>query len=471
MTSTTAPTGRPLPAWLKTTVLAAGIFVLCWAGAIAYWRSSSTAPATPELLLALLAAPLALLGLLWVGKKAVSARPQAAATSGAASAAQPAVNSTPSAPPLAILAAALRAPHGASPEELAAAIAGNKARPDLDPELVDDDGFPVMSARSEDAVDEALREEFSEWLVLHGLGELHLGEAQWRALTLGTAVLRDLANEAFMQLMPQEGTPPQLRLLPILPASWTVEQRHAAGLWFKHTVAQFGWPVDHLTRIDVAPDAAPAAILGQFALDSQVPHKRLATIVLACDSHIAQETVDKWAAGNLLCTAARAPRCLPGEGAAAPLFTSLEHARHHPDALFAQLYPLLETRREVSSDSAKRPETKRFTDLAERAVHLGGLELAQVAQVAADTDHRNSRGLELMGLASLALPQLDASADVLRTGATTGTCGAVPFITALALARHAALAGNAPVLFVSNDDPFVCHMALVGPPPAPVLPA
>jgi hypothetical protein len=469
MTSTTAPTGRPLPAWLKTTLLAAGVFALCWAGAIAYWRSSPAAPATPELLLALLAAPLALLGVLWIGKKAVSARPQAAATPGAA--VQPAASATPSVPPLALLAAALRAPHGASPEELAAAIAGNKARPDLDPELVDDDGFPVMSARSDDALDEALQEEISEWLVVNGLAELHLDDAQWRALILGTAVLRDLAGEAFLQLMPQEGTPPQLRLLPILPASWTVEQRHAAGLWFKHTVAQFGWPVDYLTRIDVAVGAAPAAILGQCAVDSQVPHKSLATILLACDSHIAQQTVDKWAAGNLLCTSARAQGCIPGEGAAGMLLTSLEHARQHPDALFAQLYPLLETRREVSSDSAKRPETKRFADLAERAVHAGGLQLAQVGAVAADTDHRASRGLELMGLASLALPQIDASADVLRTGATTGTCGAVPFIAALALARHAALAGNAPVLFVSNDDPFVCNMALVGPPLAPALPA
>ena len=398
-------------------------------------------------------------------------RPKVAATAGSATASQPAAASAPSASPLALLAAAVRASHGASPEELAAAIAGNKARPDLDPELVDDDGFPIVSARSDAAVDDAVKEDISEWLMLSGMAELQLGEAQWRALILGTAVVRDLASEAFMQLMSENGSAPQLRLMPILPSSWTVEQRHAAGLWFKHTVAQFGWPVDHLTRIDVAPDAAPAAILGQCAADSQVPHKGVATMLVACDSHIEQETVDHWAASNALCTTAQAQGRIPGEGAAGLLVTRLEDARPSANAVFAQLYPLSATRREVASDSAKRPEIKRFTDLAERAAHAAGVQLADIVTLAADTDQRIAREVELMGLASTGLPQLDGTADVLRTGATIGTCGAVPFMAALVLARHAALASKAPALFVSNDDPFVCHMALVCPPRPPTVPA
>ena len=51
-----------------------------------------------------------------------------------------------------------------------------QARPDLAPELVDDDGFPVTSARSGEAVDEALQEEITEWLMLAGMAELQLGE-------------------------------------------------------------------------------------------------------------------------------------------------------------------------------------------------------------------------------------------------------------------------------------------------------
>jgi hypothetical protein len=468
MTSTTVSPAGPLPGWLKSTLLAAAVLVLCWGGAIAYWRTAENAPAAGELALALLVAPLGVLLAVWLGKKFMLARPAAVATAGTGAASKPAA-ATPTAPPLAILAAALRSAHGASPEELAAALADNKARPDLDPELVDDDGFPVTSARSGDAVDEALQEEIHEWLVLNGMAELQFGAAQWRALTLGTAVVRDLAGEAVTQLMPLEGAPPPLRLLPVLPSGWTVEQRHAAGLWFRHTVAQFGWPVDSLTRIDVAPDTTPTMILGQCAADSGVRDTHVATILAACTSHVDQETVDQWAANGSLHTPSKAEGRIPGEGAAGLLLTSLDDAKRLDGAMFAQLYPMFEARREVSADSAKRPETKRMAELAQAAVQAAGLQLSDVAVIAADTDHRAGRGLELMGLASVALPELDTATEVLRTGVATGSCGAVPFICALALARNAALLNNAPALFVANDDPYACSMALLGPPPASVL--
>jgi len=400
--------------------------------------------------------------------KNILARPKSETTTAPVAAPAPV---TSAAPPLALLAAALRAPHGASPEELAAAIAGNKARPDLDPELVDDEGFPVTSARCDDAADETVKEEIAEWLTLSGMAELQWGDAQWRALTLGTAVVRDLAGEALAQLMPAEGAPPQLRLLPILPSGWTAEQRQAAGLWFKHTVAQFGWPVDQLTRVDVPRDATPATILGQCAADSQPPNARVIFFLVACDSHVDQATVDQWAADGTLATPARLQGRIPGEGAAGLLLASMADAERVEDAVFAQLYPLCETRREVSIDSAKRAETQRITDLAERALQAGARQLAEVSYLAADTDQRAGRALELMALASSALPQLDTTIDVAQTGVGTGSCGAVPFLCAVALARHAVLLNNAPALFMSNDDPFTCTMALVSPPLPPAAPA
>jgi hypothetical protein len=396
--------------------------------------------------------------------KNIFARPPSATPAATASAAQPTAAPT-AAPPLALLAAALRAPHGASPEELAAAIASNKARPDLDPELVDDEGFPINSARCDDAVDETVKEEIIEWLTLSGMAELHWGDAQWRALILGTAVVRDLAGEALAQLMPAEGAPPHLRLLPLLPSSWTAEQRQAAGLWFKHTVAQFGWPVGHLARIDVARDAAAAMVLGQCAVDSQLPNTRVVSLLVACDSYVDQATVDQWAADGTLSTPARLQGRIPGEGAAGLLLTSLA------DAAFAQLYPLVGTRREVSIDCAKHAETQRMTELAHRAVQAGARQLPEVSYLAADTDQRAGRGLELMALASSALPQLDTTTDVAQAGVGTGSCGAVPWMCALALARHAVLLNNAPALFMSNDDPFTCTMALVSPPLPATTPA
>jgi hypothetical protein len=158
MTSTTATPGRPRPGWLKSGLLAAGVFVLCWAGAIAWWRTAGSDPGAADLALALLALPLGLVLAGWGIRKFAATRPAAAQPAAPSQAAQPA-SATPSAPPLAILASALRSPYGASADELAAAIAEERARPDLDPELVDDKGFPVTAARRDDAIDSVLQEE------------------------------------------------------------------------------------------------------------------------------------------------------------------------------------------------------------------------------------------------------------------------------------------------------------------------
>lgn len=461
MTSTTVPPPRPTPRWLKSTLLAAAILTLCWAGAIAYWRTVPNAPATGEML-ALLAAPLGLLSVVWLGKKRILARAKAAPTAAATALSQPAPP-TPSTPPLAILAAALRAPHGASPEELAAAIETNTARPDLDPELLDDAGFPITSARSDAAVDETVKEEIGEWLMASGLGELHLGPAQWRAFTLGTAVVRDLAGDAVTRLIPPEGTAPQLRLLPILPAAWTVEQRHAAGLWFAHTVAQSGWPADKLTRIALAPNATLGSILGQCAARGPVPAQHVATILVACDSQIEQAIIDTWMAERMLFTPARLQGLVPGEGAAGLLMTHLDHVQSLPELAFTLLQSLQEGRLASSADENKRSDATLLSRLAQQTCKEADIDFAAIAMIAADTGSRPNRVGELMAFASSACAHLDTTADIACVGISSGSCGAVPFVTALALAQYQATMRGAPVLYVSNDEAQLRSATLVRP--------
>lgn len=385
-------------------------------------------------------------------------------TSVAAPVSQPAPAAPAAAPPLALLAAALRAPHGASSEELAAALATGKARPDLDPELVDDDGFPITSARCLNADDDSVKEEIADWLVLSGLAELEWGEAQWRALILGTAVVRDLAGEALAQLMPAEGAPPQLRLLPVLPAGWTAEQRQAAGLWFKHAVAQFGWPVDHLKRIEVPsePGAVASALLhSQFAPGSAAASLHQAAIVIACESNIDQETIDTWAANKTLFTPTQPQGLVPGEGAAGLLMTALDYAQSLPEINFTLLDPFNEARLPSSADENRRPDTTLLGSLAQQACK--DLDLANVRMIAADAGQRLRGIRELMAVASAKFPHLDDTTDVACVGVSSGRCGAVPSMTALALAQHQTAANNAPVLYVINEEPHACYAALVRP--------
>jgi hypothetical protein len=454
--------------WIKKTLLVTLAFGLCWGGAVWYWRASNRMPSPDDLLLYLLVLPLLLLLLIWLGGKlfALLAAAPAAAAAGAPSSEPAAAPAAPEAPPLAILASALRAPHGASPDELTGAIVDKKARADLDPELTDGEGFPVMTARHPAGADATRRDEITTWLADNDMAELDLNAEQWRALAMGSAVAEELVAHA-VGLLPPQGTPPMLQLMPILPAGWHIAQRRAAGLWLRHLTTQAGWPTARLSLAAELPadarGASPLAVLGRLAHHAAIDDAPMVAIMLACGSHLGEESVEAWLSNATLFSSSKPHGLIPGEGAAGLLLTDARQAHAIEGAPVILLHTVEEARRHNSADDAKRADSDLLATLTEKVLLRGAAEAAQVAMLVADTGHRSSRVLELMGLASKALPQLDEDADVLRVGGGCGTCGAVPFMTALALARHHALEREAPVLCISNEDAYRRSAALVRP--------
>ena len=466
MTSASLAGVRQLPGWLKHCLLAGLLIAGCWIAAICYWRATDNTPAPGELMLSLLALPAALLLAFGIGPKVVAKRAAAPVASAQAQAGQ-ASQGLPSAPPLAILTSALRSPHGASAEELSAAIADNKARADLDPDLVDDDGFPVMTARCSDATDEVLQEEITEWLAANGMAGLSFTDEQWRALTMASGVAGELASHAASRLIPRDAPAPMLQLIPLLPSEWGAEQRRAAGRWIEHTVTQFGWPPASVAL--AAPEAqtaaaerSPSSLPGTLAQCAAPAGTPLVAMVVACASYIGEQSVAEWAANASLFTSARPQGLIPGEGAAGLLLTDPQFAESTADAPFALLAPFHEARRDAAANEARHRGSALLAELAQTALKRDAAEPTAMA-IVADTGHRANRVLELMGMASSVLPELDADADIVRVGAASGACDAVPFVTALALAHHHALERHAPVLFISNEDPYNRCAAVVRP--------
>lgn len=456
--ATASSPARTTHSWLKGALLAALVVGVCWAGAIAYWRATNRNPTTVDMVLYLLALPLALVMASGFARARIMTP---AATPDNLAPPQP-VTAQDVRPPLALLAASLRSPRGESPEELATAILASTARPDLDPELVDDDGFPLMTLRSPDANDASLQEEIIAWWTATGIPLPELSDPQWRAITMATAVVGDLARSAASDLMPAEAIPPMLRVMPLLPDDWTIGQRRATHAWFRHTAAQFGWPPDYIELVDEKNEAAPTAILNGLAGDA-AGGSPVAALIVACASNIGKETVAQWSANGSLFTSLQPEGMIPGEGAAGLLVADLQQARALGEVVFTLLDPVAEGRRDVSADDTRRTDSSLLAKVVERAIDSGDAKLADVAMLAADTGHRSNRVLELMGFASAAMPQLDGTADVVRVGAASGTCGAVPFIAALALGRHHALERAAPVLCISNEDPYQRCAVLIRP--------
>lgn len=462
-----------MAAWLKNLMTALLAFGASWLGAVWYWRANNRMPATDDLVLYLLVLPLALLAVFWLGRKiyrGISAPAAAAATADAT-----AQNETPPeparGPTLSLVAAAVRAPHGGSPAELSATLADNNARPALDPELIDAYGYPVMSARIADIDADALRAEMSDWLITNALAP-HFGDEQWRALSAGSEVVSELSGHLSGHTLldahadhiaRREPSPlPMLQLQPVWPPEWKPEHRQAAALWFRNLVIQAGWPED---RIAVAPDRGAAdteagALLARLLSNEAPP----LTMLVACGSHIGSDSVERMDNASALFNAHHPQGRIPGEGAAGLLLADATQAKLL--AFGAELPQLLAISGGLlasSADDAKRASSELLQELSTKALHSAGRAASAIALIAADTDHRTSRVMELMGVVSASTPQLDPGADVLSVGAGCGSCGGVTWLTALALARQEAQSRNAAILCISNLDPFRRDVAVIGP--------
>ncbi|SDD68188.1 hypothetical protein SAMN05428966_105154 [Massilia sp. PDC64] len=443
-------------AWIRGSVLTMLTFGAFWGGAIWTWRSTGRAPSTSDLVTYLVALPLVVLAGVLLVRRVARAQP----ASVPAAAAAPAV-AVPAAvarlPALALVDAAVRTRHGDSVDDLAAALTAHRARPDLDPELVDDAGYPVMTVRVPSAGDAAWRAEAEPWLVAQGHADVGFGDAHWRALELASAIASELADAAALAAVDD----PLLRIVPLAPADWTAVQRTAAGAWLAHVATRAGWAADKVA-VSPAPPGEPAAAASALlsVLAGQTDDDAALTILLAFDSRIDQAVVDRMSAEGTLFIAAHPQGLVPGEGAAGLLLAATADA--------APTLQAASTTRAASADAAPRVDAADLRRLAQRVLAETAVDTFTVSALIADADHRSSRVLEAMALAHDDLPHLDAGIDVSTTGPACGQSGAVPFLAALALARRHALDGTGAVLCVGNADPVHRSVAVVRPAAATV---
>jgi hypothetical protein len=443
-------------AWIRGSVLTMLTFGAFWGGAIFTWRGADRAPSTSDLVTYLAVLPLAVLAAVVLARLVLVrrfARSHPAPAPDAAAAPAPVPVAAARLPALALVDAAVRTRHGDSVDELAAAIDAQRSRPDLDPELVDDAGYPVMSVRVPPAGDAAWRADAEPWLAAQGQADVRFGAAHWRALELASGVVHELAAAAAAAAAAGADAA-LLRIVPLAPADWTAAQRAAAGGWLAHVATHAGWDASKVA-VSPAPPGEPAAAAGALlsVLGGQTGNEPVLTILAAFDSRIDQAAVDRMAADGTLFTAAHPQGLIPGEGAAGLLLGDPVHA--------APTLQAASTTRAASADATTRTDAADLRRLTERVLAETAVDASAISALFADADHRSNRVLEAMALAHDDLPHLDAGIDVRATGPACGQSGAVPFLAALALARRQVLEGAGAVLCIGNADPIHRSAAVV----------
>jgi len=439
--------------WMKRSLLVLGVFGLCWIGAVWYWRSTTRMPDAGDLALAMLVMPLTLITGFVLARKTFAApdapaaragtpvapelqASQGAQTTDANGAVQPQDVAAPWMP-LAVAGTALRMAHGDSPAELAAAFADGEARLDLDPELTDSQGFPLLAGR----VENVALEPIEAWLSTLKPEPRTPSGQHLRAMALGGDVAADLAAQA--TALGGEGV---LQLLPLLPPDWPATTQALATRWLEHCVTEAGWPKEQL--LVRQPAAGPLAALRAASAQAAGNGAPALNLLLAFGSDIDPNAIEHLAVNGKLYGPRNPNGRMPAEGAAGILLQSPKEAGEELRLLALH---------------AKEEATLR--ELAEQALAKANGE--KPAYVAADTDHRAALMSDLMQCVEATVPGLDANTSLACIGAACGHTGAVGALAAIALAHEQAAGSGSLALALSNSDPTQRYALLVGPLPAP----
>jgi hypothetical protein len=317
---------------------------------------------------------------------------------------------------------------GHDPEAVLQALGPQPSMPEPDPDWLDDQGLPRLSARCS-TLDVS---RVTAALTASTSGAAAGRPGLVRALALQADALDGL--QAAVQALPCRGG---LDVHWTVPDHWNEEERRRAHDWL----------MDDLTA-RLPPDAGPVTIrlVGPAGLGSSLdrlcpralgpdtpPCESRATLILACDSLIDPQQT--------------ASAALPGEAAAALLVeTQLPDETSPQDGVLARLSWL-------GASSSEHPSERSLRDLAAQALDIA-CEAMVVGRVLSDVGLTGPEARQVLDATVELLPQLDVGERLCRIGLACGDLGCAGPLVALALGSHASHQdGAAALLLLTGRQP------------------
>jgi len=451
--------------WVQAVALLLLIVCAVWLGVLWFWEQSQHQPDTRDAVLYLGVLP----ALLWIGALllvgawgavVVPARAAAAPVPEPAGAAPSAAASSGEAERQrshTVLSAHLQVNAGSSAAAVMSALRGGEVRPDLDPELRDAAGLPILSGRIPELDLAALDEALAPWLDGDAASQ-RLGPRTLRAL----AALREplqrtaqdlalwpqlLADEAHSEAPPAAGPRPQLRVLALVAPEAPAAERALVQAWLLHSLVQAGGLDPDRVRIEpLAADATTPGALWRAAdrLQTALARERLpdCLLLVAAGSAVDDRAVDDWAArGRLFHAQARPKGLMPSEGAAVlalgPSDWPLSPAHEHP---LPQMHRVAVAERDKSVEAAGRVSSRCLEDTVDHALRAAGLPAEAVQGLSTDADQHSPRNGELFGAVLARLAHLDVNDDMALLGAAAGHLEPAGGLAAVVLAAHQVMA-------------------------------
>jgi hypothetical protein len=195
-------------------------------------------------------------------------------------------------------------------------------------------------------------------------------------------------------------------------------------------------------------------------------------MIVACDSLTAQAQIDALEANGQLFTSANQAGLIPGEAAAILLAAPSAIAIGETPPL-ANLHRAAFSSRQKPVDANGRSDATQLQELSSATLSHASLEAASVAGFISDCDHRSPWLTEAAMLLNASFSELDPVGDHLALGNALGSTGHAGHTLALALAAHAIVIDDKPLLAASLADRRTRSVVALSPwqAPAPHTPA
>ncbi len=467
--------------WLKRVFWISATFIVVWLAAVFYWQSTARLPAQSELLIYLGLLPLALVGAGWGLSKAITHESTSTADKTAAAELEEGQGSAKNAHQQAeqhktwhlnIVASSLQVSGSSNAAEVLAKLKDGEIQADLDPELKNEDGFAVFSARIANLDVSDTQNAISEWATASSMPELQWSDAQLRALHLGSKGFVELmelaAAHSEVQLFHQRGEQgqgqgraaaddliPNLLLAALWPQGWETTYYLVASKWLKSLAIQHGWPEWRiLTDEPLLAQSNPIEMLDRISMMAGRTQIPTVGILIACDSEIDQGAVDALTSRGRLFGGKNTGGWKPGEVAAGLLFADSKQSRLLNQVNFSKLHRASWALRETSADERGKISCELLNTVLVQALKAGNVELQQLKLISADNDHKPSREAELAQMFSTALPDLDFLNDCAKVSQTCGSAHHALTLAALCLAHQYVVDEQLPAACVSLQAPF-----------------
>jgi hypothetical protein len=465
----------------KGIALVVVVVCLVWLGVLWQWEATHRVVAIEDIVIYLALLPLVVFGLVlllrWAWRAAVArqAATGAASLAAAAALASGQGNSKGSAElPQAeaaerhlrvqLLASALNSSCGQSGREVLAALKEGRPMPELDKQLRDDDGLPVMCARLSD---------LPKLDTQAALATVQAKNEAWHTLEPGEHVQRALAalSEplalALMSLQPWQQhfeADPQRRLRVLLawPQDWSeFEQAFAdawASAWLQEHAPPFAQSAWRITQSARQGGVALWRLVDHLMLAMAREKRDDAVLVAACHSDISAEAVERLEREQRLFSAPRRPKGdMPGEAAAAMLLAGADWPKQPDkpdDPGPVQLHRAAFMQRDKAVDGDGRISSEVLQGAISNALVVAKLGAEDVPALVCDADRHSARCGEVLGASMALMPKLDVALDVALLATPLGHTGAVGVLLSIATAAATASRREAPCLVLGVAEPL-----------------